>query len=42
MQSTGLDPVVEGRNFLVTYQVINIGNAAATGIEIVDRYDATR
>jgi hypothetical protein len=26
----------------VTYQIINVGNAAATGIEVVDRYDATR
>jgi hypothetical protein len=33
---------VEGRDFLVTYEIINVGNAAATGIEVVDRYDATR
>jgi hypothetical protein len=33
---------VEGRDFDITYKLFNVGNAAATGIEIVDRYDATR
>jgi hypothetical protein len=42
LKSTSTDAVVEGRDFLVTYQIINVGNAAATGIEVVDRYDATR
>ena len=41
-QSTVEDAVVEGRDFVVTYQLINVGNAAATGIEVADRYDATR
>ena len=42
LQSTSTDAVVEGRDFLVTYQIINVGNAAATSIEVSDRYDAAR
>eukprot|EP01033_Poteriospumella_lacustris_P004186 gene4186-2985_t len=33
------NPVVEGMDFVITYQLVNLGNAAATNIELVDRYD---
>lgn len=34
--------MVEGKDFLVTYQIVNSGNAAASKIEVSDRYDPTR
>jgi len=42
LQSTASDVVVEGREFAVTYQIINTGNAAASKIEVFDRYDPLR
>lgn len=39
---TNSDVVVEGRDFLVSYQIVNTGNAAATKIEVSDRYDPAR
>mmetsp|Transcript_9210 Transcript_9210/g.15294 ORF Transcript_9210/g.15294 Transcript_9210/m.15294 type:complete len:202 (+) Transcript_9210:67-672(+) len=36
---TDSDPVVEGMDFFVNYQIINTGNAAASNIEVSDRYD---
>jgi hypothetical protein len=42
LKSTPSDIVVEGQDFLVSYQIINTGNAAATKIEVSDRYDPAR
>lgn len=36
------NPVVEGKDFVISYQLVNIGNTAATSIEIGDRYDPNR
>jgi len=41
-QFTSNDAVVEGRDFVVSYQIVNTGNAAATKIEVSDRYDPAR
>eukprot|EP01036_Dinobryon_divergens_P023719 gene23719-32100_t len=38
-KSTETNPVAEGADFLVSYQVINIGDAAAANIDIADKYD---
>jgi hypothetical protein len=34
--------VAEGKDFVISYQLINNGNGVATGIEIGDRYDPNR
>ena len=36
------NPVVEGKDFVISYQLVNIGNTGATSIEIGDRYDPNR
>jgi Translocon-associated protein beta (TRAPB) len=41
-QNTLTSPVVEGLDFSIQYLVINNGDAPATKIEIVDKYDANR
>lgn len=38
-KATESDPVVEGKDFQVTYKIINTGNAVATAVEVTDRYD---
>mmetsp|Transcript_26703 Transcript_26703/g.29100 ORF Transcript_26703/g.29100 Transcript_26703/m.29100 type:complete len:83 (-) Transcript_26703:12-260(-) len=35
---TDTNPVVEAKDFVITYQLINNGNGIATGIEVRDRY----
>lgn len=42
LQHSHTNPVVEGMDFVITYQLVNLGNAAATNIELVDRYDPNR
>ena len=37
-----MDPVVEGKSFVVTYQLYNIGDSSANKIEVTDRYDPNR
>jgi hypothetical protein len=39
VQVTETEPVVEGRDFVVKYKLINTGDATATNIEIQDKYD---
>ena len=41
-QSTPTASIVEGKKFIVTYQVINNGDASASKIDIMDRYDPNR
>jgi len=38
-KSTTTAPVVEGRDFFVTYLLVNKGDATATNIEVHDRFD---
>ncbi len=33
---------MEGKDFVISYQLINVGNTAATLIEVGDRYDSNR
>ena len=42
LQFTDTNPVVEAKDFVITYQLINNGNGIATGIEVRDRYDPNR
>lgn len=42
LQSTNTAPVVEGKEFAVTYQIFNNGDGTASNIEINDRYDPNR
>ena len=42
LQHSHTNAVVEGMDFVITYQLVNLGNAAATNIELVDRYDPNR
>lgn len=42
LQFTETNPVVEGQDFVVTYQIFNTGDATASDIEVVDKYDALR
>lgn len=41
-QSTSTDPIVEGADFTVTYKLYNTGEATATNIEVIDKYDTIR
>mmetsp|Transcript_11547 Transcript_11547/g.15864 ORF Transcript_11547/g.15864 Transcript_11547/m.15864 type:complete len:204 (+) Transcript_11547:18-629(+) len=38
-KSTETNPVAEGVDFLVSYQIINIGDVTGINIDIVDKYD---
>jgi len=38
-KSTETKPVVQNRDFVITYKVVNIGDGPAYNIEITDRYD---
>jgi hypothetical protein len=42
LQSTKSKHIVEGEPFVVTYKIINNGDATATKIDIGDRYDPNR
>ena len=33
---------MEGKDFVISYQLVNTGNGVATGIELKDRYDPNR
>jgi hypothetical protein len=37
-----MEPLVEGKSFVVTYQLFNVGEAVANKIEVTDRYDPNR
>jgi len=41
-QFSDTNPVVEGKEFVVSYQLVNMGNAVASKIDIADNYDVNR
>ena len=41
-KSTETNPVVEQKDFVISYQVINTGEVVANNIEIADKYDPKR
>lgn len=42
LQYTETNPVVEGQDFVVTYQIFNVGDNTANSIEVLDKYDSLR
>ncbi len=39
MKYSDTNPVVENEDFVIVYQLVNLGSATATSIDVADRYD---